>query len=219
MKVLAVVVALVLTSATASAATVEQIVALSKAGVSDSVILALIDRDKTIFTLDADQLVTLKRQGVSEAIVLAMLKSGRAEADAAVRAESEMRAAGYAASIQAGSGPTQPGPDVVVVGHGPDVPNTSPYATPGGYGWTGAAQGVVPGPYAYPYVVPYGGYTGPIVEGPVGGPHVGPPSPPLAIDERAPCVAPARVGSSVTSRGVGFATVCADGALLHKRVR
>jgi len=39
---------LVLSPAVASAATVSEIVSLSKAGVSESVILALIDRDQTV---------------------------------------------------------------------------------------------------------------------------------------------------------------------------
>src|SRR5256885_1054813 len=65
---------------TASAVTVDQIVALSKAGVSEAVILALIDRDNTILTIAPEQLVALKRDGLSEPVILAMLKSGRQEA-------------------------------------------------------------------------------------------------------------------------------------------
>ena len=59
--------------------TVDEIVALSKAGVSESVILALIDRDKTIFSLPAERIVALQKDGVSDAIVIAMLRSGREE--------------------------------------------------------------------------------------------------------------------------------------------
>ena len=75
-----------------SAVTIDEVVALSKAGVSEAVILALIDRDKTIFDLQAEQLVTLKQQGLSETIVLAMLKSGRAEGDQAARSDAASNA-------------------------------------------------------------------------------------------------------------------------------
>src|SRR5437667_2735929 len=80
MRTIAIACLVVLTSictpAAASAVTVDQIVALSKAGVTDTVILALIDRDRTIFPIEPEQLVALKREGVSEAVIIAMLKSG-----------------------------------------------------------------------------------------------------------------------------------------------
>ena len=50
-----------LSPAPASAVTINEIISLSKAGVSEPVILALIDRDKTVFTLNAEQLVTLQK--------------------------------------------------------------------------------------------------------------------------------------------------------------
>src|SRR6266849_7450331 len=58
--------------ASASALTVQEVVALSQAGVSDEVLLTLIDRDKTIFAIGPDQLVALTRDNVSEKLVLAM---------------------------------------------------------------------------------------------------------------------------------------------------
>lgn len=124
---------LALTPATAFAVSVQEIVALSKAGVSEQVILALIERDKTIFSLDADQLVALKNIGVSEPIVLAMLRSGRQEA-------------APPAPVAAPPFPIEPitsEPDIVVVGRGPQRPNApDPYEVP-------------PAPYAVPYIVPY----------------------------------------------------------------
>jgi hypothetical protein len=200
MRLAAYVLVAVLASTTASAATLDEIVALSKAGVSDSVILGLIDRDRTIFTLDSDQLVMLKQQGVSDAVVLAMLKSGRAEADAAARAENELRMANIAATAA-------PAPDVVVVGHGPDVPN-----------------GGLPAPPAQEFVVPYGVPYGPVFPYvPSAAPHHGRvapnhrPAPPAA--DRALCVARPAPRSSVTSRGVGLITVCADSGQLYTRQR
>src|SRR5215207_8645010 len=62
---------LVLLCGTASALTVQEVVALSKAGVSDEVLLSLIDRDKTIFAIDNDQLIALTRDRISERLVLA----------------------------------------------------------------------------------------------------------------------------------------------------
>ena len=195
-----------LTSSSASAATVDEIVALSKAGVSESVILGLIDRDKTIFTLDSDQLVALKQEGVSDAVVLAMLKSGRAEADAAARAENEMRMANIAATTAAA-------PDIVVVGHGPDVPNGGTPETP-------------PEPFvAAPYMVPYAASPFPYAAYPYAFPYAAPGHQGAARDHRAPsadralCVATPAPRSSVTSRGVGFMTVCSDSAQLHTRQR
>ncbi len=100
----------------ASAVSVQEVVALSNSGVSDEVILALIERDKTIFTIDADEIVALKRQGVSQPVVLAMLRSGRSQPAVPTPVDA---AAMPAVAVVA------PVPDTVIVGHGPDRPNTS----------------------------------------------------------------------------------------------
>jgi hypothetical protein len=102
----------------AFAVTLDEIVGLARAGVSDAVILALIDRDKSILTIGSDEILKLRRDGVSEVVILAMLKSGRAEGDDAARVD----AADTAAFIRSGLGTW---PNVVIVGHGPDRPNTS----------------------------------------------------------------------------------------------
>ena len=112
--VLSLLMLLVLVPATASAVTVQEIVGLSNSGVSDEVILALIERDKTIFTVEPEQLVTLKRQGVSQAVVLAMLRSGRQPA-APLQTDATATPAVVA---------VPPAPETVIVGHGPDRPNT-----------------------------------------------------------------------------------------------
>ena len=102
---LAVASAVLMLPARASALTSDQVVTLAKGGVSEQVILAVIERDNVPFDLDADAIVALKQQGVSDTIVMAMLKSGRGEtADAPI---------------------TVLAPDVVIIGHGPDIPNTS----------------------------------------------------------------------------------------------
>ena len=69
-----------LVPATAGAVSVNDIVALSKAGVSEQVIVALIEQDQTNFRLDSDQLLALKSEGVSDAVLIAMMRSGRQEA-------------------------------------------------------------------------------------------------------------------------------------------
>jgi hypothetical protein len=100
---------LVLLPAATSAVSVDQIVALSQAGVSDEVLLALIDRDRSVFTIEPEQLVALKRAGISQEVVLAMLRSGRQPIVSPENIEPLPLV----------------GPDVIVVGHGPEPPNVS----------------------------------------------------------------------------------------------
>jgi hypothetical protein len=102
----------------ASAVTLDEIMGLSRAGVTDAIILALIDRDKTVFAVEPDQIVKLQRDGLSEAVILALLKSGREEGDQAARADAASNAAWMMASM-----PTEP--LLVIVGHGPDRPNVA----------------------------------------------------------------------------------------------
>lgn len=101
----------------ASALTIDQVVSLKKAGVTDTVILALIDRDRTVFAIEPEQIVALQRDGLSEKLILAMLKSGRAEGEEAARADAASNSAWIAANLA-----TEP--ETVTVGHGPDRPNT-----------------------------------------------------------------------------------------------
>jgi hypothetical protein len=110
---------LIAVASAASAVTTDQVVALKKAGVSDAVVLALIERDHTVFSIAPEQIVALQREGLSEALILAMLKSGQ-DADEAVRAESAYANAAIAAAIA-------PGPEILIVGHGPERPNTYHY--------------------------------------------------------------------------------------------
>jgi hypothetical protein len=123
----------------ASAVTLDQVVGLSKAGVSEAVILALIDRDKTILTIESDQLIALKNDGVSEAIIVALLKSGRAEGEAAAIANAALNASTITSALSTG-------PDLVIVGHGPDRPNA------------GHQDGFYSGPPAEGYALPYTGF-------------------------------------------------------------
>ena len=53
--------------------TVDQVVSMTKAGVSDAVIMALINRDRPIFIITTVQLVQLRKDGVSEYVIQSML--------------------------------------------------------------------------------------------------------------------------------------------------
>ena len=98
--------------ATASAVTIDEVVALAKSGVSEQVVVAVIERDQTLFTLSPALIMKLQRDGLSDRILLALIKSGRPNeplpASPVVRATAE----------------PPPPVAVTVVGHGPDVPNT-----------------------------------------------------------------------------------------------
>ena len=147
------VVAITLLAPTAAVAvTVDQVVALSQAGVTDAVILALIDRDRTIFAIEPEQIVKLQRDGLSQAVIVAMLKSGREEGEQAARADAAYNTASIAAALA-------PAPELVIVGHGPDRPNTGHYDTfnwgspgyPGYSGYSGYGEyGGIPVPYGVP---------------------------------------------------------------------
>src|SRR5439155_3274469 len=154
--VVAGVVAITLLAPTAAVAvTVDQVVALSQAGVTDAVILALIDRDRTIFAIEPEQIVKLQRDGLSQAVIVAMLKSGREEGEQAARADAAYNTASIAAALA-------PAPELVIVGHGPDRPNTGHTDTlnwiytgnPGYSGYSGYSgygeYGGIPVPYGVP---------------------------------------------------------------------
>ena len=109
--------ALVFLAGAAQAITLDEVIALNKAGVTDTVILALIDRDRTVFAIQPDQIVRLQRGGLSEKVILAMLKSGRDAGERAARADAAYNTAWIASNLA-----TEP--LSITVGHGPDRPNT-----------------------------------------------------------------------------------------------
>lgn len=140
--------ALLLVPRAASAITIDQVVALAKAGVTDTVILALIDRDRTVFAIEPEQIVALQRGGLSEKVILAMLKSGRDEGDQAARAASAYTSAWIMANLA-----TEP--LSVTVGHGPDRPNT-PHRD--GF-YSGPPAAAFAAPFAAPFAASYYGPT------------------------------------------------------------
>jgi hypothetical protein len=63
--------------APAAAVSMADLIALSRAGLSDEVLVALVEADNTSFPLDAPKILELRQQGLSERVITAMLKSGR----------------------------------------------------------------------------------------------------------------------------------------------
>ena len=191
-------------SARLSAVTVDEIVSLSKAGVSEAVILALLDRDRSVLTINPDQLVTLKREGLSDTLIMAMLKNGRQEGDDAARAISAERAADVLASLSST-------PTVTIVGHDPERPNTA--HTEDWY--AGIRDGVrLPAaiPYGSPYAaVPYAPVYGALPYGPYAG---GLRTLPLLRRARTMCVAQVN-----TAAGAGPAYVTECPGVMQRAVR
>ena len=74
-RTLALAVLLWLLPAAARAVTIEDIIALSKAGVSADILIAVIDADRTVFTLTPAEIIRLKRAGVPDPVVVKMLGS------------------------------------------------------------------------------------------------------------------------------------------------
>ena len=62
-----------LTPATGAAISVRDIVALSRAGLADSIIVAVIDADGSVFNLTPEQIVELKDAGVPDAVLARMV--------------------------------------------------------------------------------------------------------------------------------------------------
>ena len=61
----------------ARAVTLDDLIALSKAGVSSDILVAVIDADRTIFNLTPADIVVLKKAGVPNAVIVKMLGTAR----------------------------------------------------------------------------------------------------------------------------------------------
>ena len=143
--------------ATASAVTIDEVVTLSKSGVSEQVIVAIIERDQTLFTLSPALIMKLQRDGLSDRILLALIKSGRSN-------EPPVPASPVAPEV-APVAPVPPPPAIAIVGHGPQLPNTlEPDSMV-----TDTAEVSPPVPVPPPVFVPVPF----IVAVPQGNPHVG----------------------------------------------
>jgi hypothetical protein len=69
--------------AAARAVTLDDIIALSRAGVTADILVAVIDADRTIFNLNTDEIVVLKKAGVPNAVIVKMLGTAREFVDEA----------------------------------------------------------------------------------------------------------------------------------------
>ncbi len=78
------------------------VVSLSKAGLSDSAIIAVIRKSKTSFDLKPDDLVSLRQQGVSNAVIETMLGLYAPEAATESRQASSVESSGIALPTQYG---------------------------------------------------------------------------------------------------------------------
>ena len=78
------------------------VVSLSKAGLSDSAIAAVIRKSKTSFDLKPDDLVSLRQQGVSNAVIETMLGLHAPEAATESRSASSVESSGIALPTQYG---------------------------------------------------------------------------------------------------------------------
>jgi hypothetical protein len=199
---------LALTPVAASAVTVDQIVGLSKAGISEPIILALIDRDKTVFTIEPEQLVALRRDGLSETVILAMLKSGREEGEAAANAAAALNTAVIMSTLS-------PAPDIIVIGHDPERPsgytNYSSFSS-GGYWSAPPIQDVVPAFYGSPYygLPSYGSRRGRHRAAPPL--NVTPIPPPPSLSSTGMCIShPTSVGPPPMVGSRGFVVPCPPG--------
>jgi hypothetical protein len=177
--------AAILAPRAALAITLDQVVALSKSGVTDAVILALIDRDRTVFAIEPEQIVTLQRQGLSEKVILALLKSGRDEGEAAARADAANNSAWIASNLL-----TEP--LSISVGHGPDRPNT-PHVD--GF-YSGPPAFEAPYPFAPPYYGPNFRYRTKSLG--------------TRRDNQPPALCYAQISTVRTSNQVPFVTACPD---------
>jgi hypothetical protein len=63
--------------AAARAVTLDDIIALARAGVTADILVAVIEADRTIFTLRPDEIVLLKKAGVPNAVIVKMLGTAR----------------------------------------------------------------------------------------------------------------------------------------------
>lgn len=63
------------------AVTIQEIIELSRAGLSAEVLVALVETSDTVFTLDAARILELKEAGVPERVIVALITKGRRNQD------------------------------------------------------------------------------------------------------------------------------------------
>ena len=76
---------LLVAAAPVSAITIDEVIKLSEAGASDSVIMAKIDDDGTVFHPTVDDILLLKQKGVSDVVITYMMNSGKVDQEDTVQ--------------------------------------------------------------------------------------------------------------------------------------
>ena len=138
-----------LSASPARAISVNEIIELSRAGVSEDVLVALVQTGRTVFTLDAAQILALKTAGVSDRVVVAMTETGRTAGG--------MPAEPATAVEQGASAEPGPPPDQQSL---PAPRGVAGEAPPGEEQAPAPAVVVVPAPILVPYVVSLPGQSG-----------------------------------------------------------
>ena len=123
----------------AEAVTIRDVIELSKAGLSETVLLALIEVDRGVFTIDTAMVKQLKEAGVSDAVIVALIRSGRT-----TRAPEPQPVAEPAPANE--EPPARPEPEIIVIDHH-DAPAQA------------APPVVVPYPVAVPVYLTSPGYV------------------------------------------------------------
>lgn len=117
--VFALLTAVALSAGRAEAVTIRDLIELSKAGLSDTVLLALIEVDRSVFSIDTATLKQLKEAGVSDAVIVALIRSGRQPRPEPVTAPAPEPL------------PREREPEVIVIDHrDPPAPAPAPVAYP-----------------------------------------------------------------------------------------
>ena len=91
-------------AAAASGATIQDLIKLKAAGLSDDILVALIEADGSVFHLKADDVIAIRKEGLSEKVIMAMLATTIKKSPPPVAA----RPAATAPSVAAPSAAAQP---------------------------------------------------------------------------------------------------------------
>jgi hypothetical protein len=116
--VFALLTAVALSAGRAEAVTIRDLIELSKAGLSDTVLLALIEVDRSVFTIDTATLKQLKESGLSDQVIVALIRSGRQPRPEPVAAPAPEPL------------PREREPEVIVIDHRDPAPAPAPVAYP-----------------------------------------------------------------------------------------
>ena len=100
------------TASPALAVSLNDLIGLSRAGLSDDILIALVESERSVFHLDAEDLKELKGQGLSDRLILHLLSTRTLREEAARQAAFEQR---LEAAASAPIPPAPAEPEVVVI--------------------------------------------------------------------------------------------------------